>query len=564
MSTTYIQPYQVTGTLANGQTYVDNFTIQYNYDSSASSRPSSSVVSNVNLSVNGTGNLFSSSDYLGGSYATVNGNVSVNPNNTVIWTNATNDPAAFSTFQIFGANGTNLQSISATSGNAYLPSGNYEMVKFNLRDANAWTGNGSVAPDAAGGVGNLLSINANTQNGVMPNVASTSYDFFKNLTVQDASGTAAKGSLGFFDKGKMSVTASDPISIVCYAKGTLITTERGQVAVEKLKVGDQVLTVSGQYEPVKWLGHRRINCKRQANPAQAWPVRVAKDAFGLDLPTRDLILSPGHAVLVDGNLVPIIHLTNGITITQEPWSKVTYYHVELPSHNAIYAEGLPAETYLDDNNRKFFLEANSQDAVVDLDAPFSEERSQANWAQYGFAPMVNGGPALEAIRTKLLTRLVQSGYELTASQEELSLLADGQAIPFLRTPAGVLAWIPAGVSELSIQSNHFVPGHIYANSFDGRRLGVSVSEVRLGNKAIALDDAALLTGWHAIESQYEMAEQTQGKAAYNWRWTDGNATLKLERNACALEITLEGTAKANWQAKTQEDSQHHNVLKAAA
>ena len=353
-------------------------------------------------------------------------------------------------------------------------------------------------------------------------------------------------------------------SIVCYAKGTLITTEHGPVAVEKLKVGDQVLTVSGQYEPVKWLGHRRINCKRQANPAQAWPVRVAKDAFGLGLPTRDLILSPGHAVLVDGHLVPIIHLTNGITITQEPWSKVTYYHVELPSHNAIYAEGLPAETYLDDNNRKFFLEANSQAAVVDLDTPFSEERSQANWAQYGFAPMVSGGPVLEAIRTQLLTRLAQSGYELTASQEELSLLVDGQTIPFLRTPAGVLAWIPAGVSELSIQSNHFVPGHIYANSFDGRRLGVSVSEVRLGNKAIALDDAALTTGWHAIESQYEMAEQTQGKAAYNWRWTDGNATLKLERNACALEITLEGTAKANWQAKTQEDSQHHNVLKAAA
>ncbi|MBU3568581.1 Hint domain-containing protein, partial [Polynucleobacter alcilacus] len=43
---------------------------------------------------------------------------------------------------------------------------------------------------------------------------------------------------------------------VCYAKGTHITTDRGPVAVEDLQVGDLVLTVSGKYEPISWLGHR--------------------------------------------------------------------------------------------------------------------------------------------------------------------------------------------------------------------------------------------------------------------------------------------------------------------
>ncbi|MBU3568592.1 Hint domain-containing protein, partial [Polynucleobacter sp. UK-Pondora-W15] len=44
--------------------------------------------------------------------------------------------------------------------------------------------------------------------------------------------------------------------LVCYAKGTHITTDRGPVAVEDLQVGDLVLTVSGKYEPISWLGHR--------------------------------------------------------------------------------------------------------------------------------------------------------------------------------------------------------------------------------------------------------------------------------------------------------------------
>jgi hypothetical protein len=194
-------------------------------------------------------------------------------------------------------------------------------------------------------------------------------------------------------------------SVICYAKGTFIATARGMVPVEKLKVGELILTISGKYEPLKWLGFRTVDCKRHPNQQEAHPVRIAKDAFGLNQPVRDLYLSPLHSVYVDGILIPVIDLVNGDTVTQEVRSKVTYFHVELPTHNAIYAEGLTAESYLDDNNRDFFVDRTSGQ-VMNMNAQFAEKQfpnmtSAEIWAAKGFAKVMRDGPQVDAVRNKL-------------------------------------------------------------------------------------------------------------------------------------------------------------------
>ena len=77
-------------------------------------------------------------------------------------------------------------------------------------------------------------------------------------------------------------------------------------------------------------------------------MRVAADAFGsARQPHTDLFLSPRHAVYVNQVLIPIRHLINGSTITQVPTDQVTYYHIELPRHDVVLAQGLPAESFLD-------------------------------------------------------------------------------------------------------------------------------------------------------------------------------------------------------------------------
>ncbi len=103
-----------------------------------------------------------------------------------------------------------------------------------------------------------------------------------------------------------------------------------------------------------WLGFRELDCARHPRPREVWPVRIRRNAFGPGLPKRTLWLSPDHAVLVDGHLIPIRYLVNGATIATEPRDGVRYWHVELPAHDVILAEGLPAESYLDTGNRDAF------------------------------------------------------------------------------------------------------------------------------------------------------------------------------------------------------------------
>jgi hypothetical protein len=61
-----------------------------------------------------------------------------------------------------------------------------------------------------------------------------------------------------------------------------------------------------------------------------------------------LYLSPAHSLYLDGILIPIVCLINGISIrsTLPRENPVQYFHIELTTHEVIYAEGAPVETLL--------------------------------------------------------------------------------------------------------------------------------------------------------------------------------------------------------------------------
>lgn len=137
----------------------------------------------------------------------------------------------------------------------------------------------------------------------------------------------------------------------CFAVGTLIGTPGGPVAVEQLAAGDLVVVHGGASQAVRWVSHRQCRCDQSRQPARVRPVRVQAGAFGGHLPQRDLFLSPEHAVFQEGVLVPIHRLVNGTTIRQVTAPDVTYYHVALDNHGVLFAEGLPAESYLETGGR---------------------------------------------------------------------------------------------------------------------------------------------------------------------------------------------------------------------
>jgi hypothetical protein len=106
---------------------------------------------------------------------------------------------------------------------------------------------------------------------------------------------------------------------------------------------------------LRWIG-RRVVHTRFADPLRSWPVRIMAGALGDNLPTQDLLLSPDHALYLDGALVHAGALVNGRTIVQQrPQGETfTYYHLEIDSHALILANGTPAETFVDTVERMAF------------------------------------------------------------------------------------------------------------------------------------------------------------------------------------------------------------------
>ena len=182
------------------------------------------------------------------------------------------------------------------------------------------------------------------------------------------------------------------VEVPCFLAGTLILTSQGEVPVEHLAVGDTIVTAFGQSRPVRWIGTRSYAGRFLAANPRAHPIRFRSGSLGGCLPYHDLLVSPEHAMLLDGVLIPARCLVNDGTIVQElGLERVDYFHVELDTHDVLLAEGAASESFLDDDSRGMFHNT-SEFAALYPGAP-GPGRS--------CAPKVDDGYQLEAIRRRL-------------------------------------------------------------------------------------------------------------------------------------------------------------------
>ena len=221
------------------------------------------------------------------------------------------------------------------------------------------------------------------------------------FTVSPTNGVA--GDFVFTSISGDELMTGSPSQVACFAAGTRIATANGRIAIENLRVGDQVLTVAGAPDkgidlaPIVWIGRRVIDCARHPAPRQVWPVRIAAGALGRRQPSRDLLLSPDHAIYIGGVLIPAKYLIDGASIVQVAVPAVIYYHIELPRHDLVFAEGLPAESYLAGADLGTFSRPG---APVTL---YPDLASRV-WEAEGCAPLVVSGPLLDAARRRIARR----------------------------------------------------------------------------------------------------------------------------------------------------------------
>ena len=150
-------------------------------------------------------------------------------------------------------------------------------------------------------------------------------------------------------------TANIDIGIACYCAGTAILTVEGERPVETIAPGNLLVTANGRAEPVVWVGRRSYAGRFLRRQPHLLPIRIRAGALGSGLPRRDLLVSPNHAMLLDGALVPAAALVDGDGVTVDRGcTQVDYIHLELARHEVILAEGAAAETFIDDDSRGLF------------------------------------------------------------------------------------------------------------------------------------------------------------------------------------------------------------------
>jgi hypothetical protein len=156
------------------------------------------------------------------------------------------------------------------------------------------------------------------------------------------------------------------------------------VPVETLRAGDLVCATDGRALPVRWLGRQTV-ALRFADPLRVLPIRVRAGALGERQPLRDLLLSPDHALGIDGILIQAGALVNGISVVRETDMPAvfTYYHVELAEHALVFAEGVPAETFVDHAERMAFDNwaehaalHGAGEPIIEMDRPRAKAQRQ--------------------------------------------------------------------------------------------------------------------------------------------------------------------------------------------
>jgi hypothetical protein len=140
-----------------------------------------------------------------------------------------------------------------------------------------------------------------------------------------------------------------------FARGTLIQTVTGDVAVEDLQPGDMIHTSSGEPAQLIWIGSSTFV---PADTGRRVPlVRIMADSFGEGRPASFVTVGPGARLLKtpphlrseSGDtrmLTPVREFVDGVNVIEVvPPTPVRLFHICLTRHAAIRVGGLEMETF---------------------------------------------------------------------------------------------------------------------------------------------------------------------------------------------------------------------------
>ncbi len=180
--------------------------------------------------------------------------------------------------------------------------------------------------------------------------------------VVDSDGNGIDGTVEFLDSSgdepvvTGTATFENIEEIVCFTPGTRILTPMGEVAVENLREGDQVVTRDNGLQTIRWAGRKHVSGRDLMVRPELRPILIKQGALGPNQPERDMMVSPSHRMLLVSEqaellfeerevLVAAKHLTHLDGVEQIDVVGVDYIHFLCDNHEVVLADGAWSESF---------------------------------------------------------------------------------------------------------------------------------------------------------------------------------------------------------------------------
>lgn len=162
-------------------------------------------------------------------------------------------------------------------------------------------------------------------------------------------------------------------SVPCFAAGTMIATAIGEVPVERLRVGDRVLTLDRGYQPVRWSGRFHVGAASGRDE-----VEFAPGSLGGGFPSRPLRVTACHRMLLsDARLARYFGETEVLAaaghfparsgiVRRAARPGARFHHFLLPAHEIIFANRVPSESLFAGGTMVAEQPEGLRDRILDL------------------------------------------------------------------------------------------------------------------------------------------------------------------------------------------------------
>ena len=163
-----------------------------------------------------------------------------------------------------------------------------------------------------------------------------------NYTVSDGEGGTDTGTVH--------------VVVPCFTPGTMIATPDGDTAVEDLAVGDRVVTRDNGVQRIEWIGVREVSVNELLTKRNWLPIRIKQGALGENFPSKDMLVSPQHRILVHNKAAQLYFGTSEVLVAAKALTflpgvsiarlkTVTYIHVMFAEHQLVFSDGTWSESF---------------------------------------------------------------------------------------------------------------------------------------------------------------------------------------------------------------------------